>query len=69
MSPKFLVRTLAAVAFAGLGSPTTGAAPAKPTETARAYMLQQRHESGLSQSDLADLVVSSVVPSKHNGVT
>ncbi len=69
MSPKLLVRMLAALALAGLGSATDGATPAKPEEAARAYLLQQRHESGLSLSDLGDLVVSSVVPSKHNGVT
>jgi hypothetical protein len=69
VSLKLLVSALAVTAVANAGLAAGAAPPEKATETARAYLLQQRGESGLSKSDLGDLAVSSVVPSVHNGVT
>jgi extracellular elastinolytic metalloproteinase len=69
VSLKSMVSTLAATAVAGAGIAAAGVPAEQATQTARAHLLQQAHESGLSSSDLGDLAVSSVVPSRHNGVT
>ena len=61
----FAATTVACAAIATAGETRTEQA----TRAARAHLKQQGHKAGLSPSDLGDLAVSSVVPSKHNGVT
>ena len=70
MSLKQLFSAFAATTVVCAGIATAGETPTeRATRAARAHLKQQGHKAGLSPSDLGDLAVSSVVPSKHNGVT
>ncbi len=43
--------------------------PKGPAEVARDYVQQNKHGLGLTGSDVNEIVVSSEVSSRHNGVT
>ena len=62
-------RWLAITLCFGLAASLGVGAQGGPADTARAYVTTNRQQFGLSASDVQDIAVSSVVPSRHNGVT
>jgi extracellular elastinolytic metalloproteinase len=63
------IRTLVVLLVASLAASPGEAAGRKAADVARDYVQRQARALGLVGSDVAEVVVSSAVPSRHNGVT
>ena len=53
----------------GAGESLTGATESNPLETAMSYIQSHRHDLGLTDTDLAETVVSDQYVSRHTGVS
>lgn len=66
---RLRVSAFVAVAVVAVGSAATAGAGNSASDVAREHLQRNRRQLGVTAADVAQAVVSSVVPSRHNGMT